>query len=403
VNWTKRKVADLALFGGAPAFDRDLHVGAPNAGGLERFRELVAAALGRRWLTNRGPLVQALEGRLGEMLGVDHVVAVVNATVGIDVLGRALGLRGEVIVPAYTFVATAHALRWQGLRPVFCDVEPARHGIDPRVAAELVGPATGAILPVHLWGEPCETDALEALARRHGIPVAYDAAHAFGCAHRGRMIGGFGAAEVFSFHATKFFNTFEGGAITTSDAALARELRLLINFGFAGYDEVVRLGTNGKMHEISAAMGLANLVTMDDVVAGNLANYLRYQTALAEIPGLRLLPHGREDKRNHQYVVVEVDAERARVSRDVIADVLWAERVLARRYFRPGLHRMEPYRTEGARSSPLPVTERLAETVLVLPTGPAVGADDVDGVADLLGFTVAHGEEITARRPGSSA
>src|SRR5262245_59345547 len=256
----KPSLDSLALFGGSPLFAEPLHVGRPSfAASKRQVLARIEQVLDRRFVTNNGPLVQELEAKVAEFLKVEHCVAVVNGTVGLELVARALELRGDVIVPGFTFIATAHAFHWLGLRPVFCDVDRRSHALDPRRLEECLTPATSAVVGVHLWGEPCDVAALQAFADRHRLALLFDAAHAFGCAEAGRMIGGFGCAEVFSFHATKFFQTFEGGAVTTDDGELAKRLRLLRNFGFAGFDTVVDYGTNGKMTELSAAMGLVAL------------------------------------------------------------------------------------------------------------------------------------------------
>lgn len=208
--------------------------------------------------------------------------------------------------------------------------------------------------------------------------IAFRRPHAFGNSHRGTRIGNYGDAEVFSFHATKFFNTFEGGAIATNDEALARRIRLMRNFGFAGYDDVESVGTNGKMNEVVAAMGLVNLQSLEAFVAINRRNYQAYQAALADLPGLRLIAYDARERCNYQYIVVEVDERVAGLSRDGLLAALHAENVLARRYFWPGCHRMEPYRTRFPDAgSRLAQTERVADRVLVLPTGSAVSTEDI--------------------------
>ncbi len=254
----KRSVDELAIFGGSAMFDEPLHVGRPNVGDRDRLLARIVDLLDRRWLTNRGPYVQEFERQVTERGGAKHCVATCKATVGLEVAVRALGLAGEVIVPAFTFVATAHALRWQGISPVFCDIDPLTHNIDPDHVARLITPRTTGILGVHLWGRPCDVGSLTRLARTHGMKLLFDAAHAFGSSYNGRMIGQCGDAEVFSFHATKCVNAGEGGAVVTNDDDLASRLRLMMNFGFAGFDRVVSIGTNGKMSELAAAMGLTS-------------------------------------------------------------------------------------------------------------------------------------------------
>ncbi|MEZ4771119.1 MAG: aminotransferase class I/II-fold pyridoxal phosphate-dependent enzyme [Caldilineales bacterium] len=391
----KQTLPDLAIFGGPPAFDEVLHVGRPNIGDRERLLARIGDMLDRRWLTNRGPFVEELEAKLATYLGVRHVIAMCSGTVALEIAARALGLAGEVIVPAFTFVATAHALQWQEITPVFCDVDPQTHLLDPARLEAMITPRTSGIVGVHLWGQPCNVDALAEIARRRGLRLIYDAAHAFACSAGERMIGNFGDAEVFSFHATKFFNTFEGGAVATNDDDLAQRIRLMQNFGFTGLDTVVYIGVNGKMSEVSAAMGLTGLESIDEFVAANRRNYNRYAAALANLPGVRMLRYDGQARQNYQYIVVEIDEAVTGLSRDELVQVLHAENVRARRYFAPGVHRMEPYRSYFPHAGLLlPVTERLAGQVLVLPTGTAVSPEDVDCISQIVAFAVANGAAI---------
>jgi len=341
--------------------------------------------LDRLQFTNNGPLVQEFEQRIADYANVAHCVATCNATVALQLASHALGLSGEVIVPSYTFVATAHALTWQGLTPVFADIDPDTHSLDPGSLDERVTARTSAILGVHLWGRPCDVDALEEVAARHGLPLFFDAAHALGCSHNGRMIGSFGRCEVFSFHATKFVNSFEGGAVVTDDAALAEKLRLLRNFGFCGMDNVVGLGINGKMSEISAAMGLTSLESVDELVAINRANHDAYRVQLADVPGVRVFEYDPRERNNYQYVVVELTAPDEIRLRDRLVDALSAAGIIARRYFWPGCHRMEPYRQDSqVQSGRLPNTEAVADRVIVLPTGQSVDRETVAEICDLI-------------------
>ena len=394
----KRRAEDLAIFGGNAAFHKPLHVGRPNVGNRDQLMERINDILDSKRLTNNGPFVQELERTISEMIRVKHCIAVCNATVALEITAQATGLAGEVIVPSFTFVATAHALRWQGIAPIFCDVDEQTHNIDPDQVERLITPRTTGIVGVHLWGRPCDATALAEIARTHDLRLLFDAAHAFGCSHEGTMIGNFGNAEVFSFHATKFVNAFEGGAIVTNDDKLADKMRLMKNFGFAGYDNVLHVGTNGKMSEVSAAMGLTSLESLDTFVASNYRNYRRYGHNLTRVPGVRLAPYAEDEQGNYQYIVLEIDEELTRVSRDQLQEILWAENVLARRYFYPGCHRMEPYRSSPLyKGLTLPHTERLTARVLSLPTGMDVGIKEIDRICDVIALAVACGDEVTAR------
>ncbi len=394
----KGGIANLAAFGGPPAFSEPLHVGRPNVGDRNRLLGRINDLLDRKWLTNNGAYVQELERKIEDFVGVKHCVAMCNATIALEIASRAAGLTGEVIVPSFTFIATAHCLQWQEITPVFCDVDSRTHNLDPARVEQLITPRTTGIIGVHVWGRPCDTDALEDIARRRGLKLLFDAAHAFGCSHQGRMIGGFGDAEVFSFHATKFFNTFEGGAVVTDDDELAAKMRLMKNFGFAGYDNVIYIGTNGKMTEVAAAMGLTGLEDLHQFVAVNRANYEEYRRQLAGLPGVSWICYDETEKCNYQYVVLEVDEEVTHIGRDDILNILIAENVLARRYFYPGCHRMEPYRSYFPHAGLLlPETERLTKRVLVLPTGTAVGPDEIRQICQIIRFAVSRGAEVRLR------
>jgi dTDP-4-amino-4,6-dideoxygalactose transaminase len=407
--------------------------------------------LDRRWLTNAGPYVMEFERKLADAVGAPHVVAMTNATLALELVAEALGWRGEVILPSFTFIATAHALRRRGLQPVFCDVDARTHNLDPRKAEAAITPRTAAIVGVHVWGRPCAVEQLETIARRHHLGLVFDAAHALrwtfarqsatrgasrerplrkarcsrrsqmgryeltvkdhfdaahalGCTSGGRPIGGFGDAEVFSFHATKVVNTFEGGAVATNSAELAERLIHLRNFGFDGEDHVAWLGTNAKMPEISAAMGLGGLESLSAWVDINRRNYHEYRAQLDGVAGIEILPYDEVERNNYQYVVVRVDPGAAGLTRDQLRAVLRAENALARRYFYPGCHRLEPYRSELQDHPPvLPVTERLTESVLALPTGTAVGRQEIEQMGRIVRLCMEHGIDIRRRleAPGS--
>ena len=394
----KTRVDDLGVFGGAPAFTDKLHVGRPNIGNRDRLFSRLNDLLDRRWLSNDGPYVQELEETLASRLGVRHCVAVANATMGMQIAIRSAGLTGEVIVPSFAFVSLPHALLWQGLTPVFCEIDPRTHNLSPAHVETLITPQVTGIIAVHVWGRPCAVDELAEIADRHGLTLFYDAAHALFCSHGGRMIGGFGRAEVLSFHATKFVNSFEGGVIATNDDELATHARLMRNFGFTGYDEVCGLGTNGKMSEPCAAMGLTSLESADSFVADNRRNYLAYRRCLSNVTGLELVEYAEAEHSNYQYVVVEIDQKRTGLTRDQILRVLWEENIIARRYFYPGCHRMEPYRSMRPHSAiELTATDALASRVLCLPTGTAVDDDAIATICEVIELSVRHGEEIARR------
>jgi len=385
----------LAILGATPAFPSPVHVGQPNIGDREALLERIDAILDSRWLSNRGRQVLEFEQRMAQLAGTRHCIAMCNATVALEIVARALGLSGEVIVPAMTFVATAHALQWQGITPVFCDIDPLTHQIDVQQVESLITPHTTGILAVHLWGRPCNIDALARLAEKHHLKLIFDAAHALGCTYRGMPLGGFGNAEVFSFHATKIANAFEGGVVTTNDDALAEKIRLMQNFGFKGTDNVVHLGINGKMHEVSAAMGITSLDSLGLFMERNRANAAAYRDGLGDVPGLRMLEWDARERNNYHYVVFELDEDRAGIDRDTLLAVLQAENVLARRYFWPGCHRMEPYRSLPQYVGlHLPATEKVLSRVLVLPTGTAIDCERIARICQIVRRAIAQSERV---------
>ncbi len=385
----------LALFSGAePFFPSPIPVGRPNQPDRAELHRLLDEILDRGWLTNNGPVVQEFEATVREITGARHALATSSGTLGLELAVRALDLKGEVLVPSFTFVASAHCLRWQGIQPRFVDIDPATHLIDPMLLERQITPRTTGILAVHTWGNPCAVDALSQVARAHGLTLLLDAAHAFANSYPGGPVGSGGAAEVFSFHATKFVQAFEGGVVTTSSDDVADMISSMRNFGFTGTDRVDHVGTNGKMSEMSAAMGLASLRTLDRVAARNKENYEAYVRGLAGIPGLSLLPHV-DGNRNHQYVVAEFSPEDGDLSRDLLVEALCAENVLARRYFHPGVHHMQPYCTEQPNADRfLTGTAEVSSRVLVLPTGNEVTPEMVARICELVAQIVAAGDEL---------
>jgi len=375
---------DLAVNGAPPMFASPLHVGRPNIGNAERFLARARDILETRWLSNNGPLLVEFEHQVAKLLGVRNCVAMCNGTIALEIATRALELRGEVIVPSYTFVATAHALQWQEITPIFADIDPATQNLDPDAVRRMITPRTTGIIGVHLWGRGARVAELRAVAQEHGLRLMFDASHGFGCSYGGTPLGNFGDCEVFSFHATKFFNTFEGGAVVTNDDRLAEKMRLMRNFGFSGYDRVIYPGTNGKMTEIAAAMGLTNLEDMGDFVAINRRNYHTYRDEIRTIRGLRVLEYDEGEQNNFQYIVLDVSPGFP-VSRDRLVEIMHSENVLARKYFWPGCHNMEPYRSYYPHAGlVLANTTRVAERVVVLPTGTATTVEDIRAITAIL-------------------
>lgn len=384
-----------AILGGRPCFSQPLHVGAPSSGDEGVFFERLRGAFARRRLSNQGPLVDEFEQRVRPLTGGREVIAVANATLGLQLVLRAFDLSGEVICPSHTFIATAHAIEWEGLTPIFAEVEPATQNLDPADVERKISRRTAAILGVHLWGRPCAIAELTALADRHRLPLIFDAAHAIGCTYAGRPLGDYGDASVFSFHATKVLSAAEGGCIVTDQPRLVRALRAMRNFGFTAPDQIEGLGTNAKLNELNAALALTNLEAFESFVAHNRANYERYVARLAEIPGLSILSYDAAERANYQYVVLAVDAARCGLSRDELLAALTAENILARRMFYPGCHRAAPYATRSIAS--LPHSERLSEEILVVPNGTAVALAAVDRICDCIEQACEHAAAVRER------
>ena len=384
----------LAVFGGAPTFETPLCVGKPNLADTLDILDVFKDVLVSKWLTNNGGWVHRLEADIKRYLNVKHCVAVANGTLGLEIAARALMPKlGEVIVPSFTFVATPHALAWQGYKPVFADIRPMTHVLNPADVEARITDETVGILGVHTWGTPCVIQELTTIAVKHKLPLFFDSAHAFGCKYMGQSIGNFGRCEVFSFHATKFFNTAEGGAITTNDAQLAKKLREMRNFGFVGdgTHRTTGIGVNAKMSELHAALGVMNLAEIRSFVDRNFINYVGYEHNLRQ-PKLRVY---RQHAGNYQYAVVEL--LKGKLSADVLVKILQAENVLARRYFSPPCHKMKPYVWEGYY---LPKTETVSDRVFVLPTGMSVGQYEVDEICRLIIHCVNHESWIMERLEG---
>ncbi|MDC3336110.1 aminotransferase class I/II-fold pyridoxal phosphate-dependent enzyme [Opitutales bacterium] len=354
-------------------------MGRPNMPDKEKVLAKFAQVLDSQWLTNMGPLSLELEERIASMLGVKHCICVCNATIGMELLQRALNLKGEVIIPSFTFIATAHSLRWQRIDPVFCDVRMEDHLIDPTKIEDLITPRTSAIMAVPIWGQPCDYSALQAIADKHGLKLIFDSAHAFGCKSGDRYLGGFGEAEVFSFHATKVFSTGEGGAITTNSDKLAEKLRLMRNFGFTDYDKTDHIGTNAKMSEFAAAYGLVHLDELDCIIKQNKKIHQAYLDEFSEFRELKFLNYTFPGKSNHQYVVAHVASE----NRDSLVEYFHSHGILLRRYFHPGCHRMEPYAShkqyQGLRLSN---TEKISSEIVIFPTGTQITPSTIKEFSD---------------------
>jgi dTDP-4-amino-4,6-dideoxygalactose transaminase len=363
---------------------KPIYITRPHLPPLEDLVPLLGEIWESRVLTNGGPFHQRLEQSLCEFLGVPHISLFNNCTIGLITALQALRINGEVITTPFSFVATAHSLLWNGITPVFVDIHPETLNIDPDRIEAAITPRTTAILAVHCYGTPCDVDRIEEIARRYNLRVIYDAAHAFGVkCHCGSVLN-HGDLSVLSFHATKVFNTFEGGAIICQTAEMKHRIDQLKNFGFVDEVTVTLPGINGKMNELQAAVGLLQLRDFDDVLAKRRQVDADYRQALGVHQGLRCLPLPRASAFNHCYFPVLVGPEYP-VSRDALYDALAARRIYSRRYFHPLISEFPMYRAlASARGENLPVATRMSHEVLCLPIHPDLSDDDLRRIIEVI-------------------
>lgn len=363
-----------------------VYVTRPTLPPLERFHGLLEEIWRTGQLTNCGPMHRRFEQALADAVGTPHVSLFCNGTIALLVALHALRISsGEVITTPFTFPATPHAVYWNGATPVFCDVDPTTLNLDPARVESLITPRTQAILAVHVYGTPCDTEALERIAQRHGLKVIYDAAHAFGVRLNGRPIATFGDVTMLSFHATKPFSTIEGGALVLGSEALKRRTDFLKNFGIVDEETVVGPGINGKLNEVQSAFGLLHLEMFQREVDARRAVGQRYRARLEGLPGLRLqeVPVGVDS--NHAYLPVRIDAARFGMDRDRVHALLRECNIHARKYFHPLCSHIPSYRAlPSASADRLPVAERAAREILCLPIYGDLPLGVVDRIADTL-------------------
>jgi dTDP-4-amino-4,6-dideoxygalactose transaminase len=358
-----------------------IYVTRPHLPPLEEVMPYLESIWESRVLTNGGSFHQQLEVELCKYLGVPHISLFCNATVALVTALQALQIKGEVITTPFSFVATAHSLLWNGLTPVFVDIDAETLNLDPRRIEEAITPKTTAILPVHVYGNPCDVDAIEAIAKKHQLKVIYDAAHAFGVnCHCGQSVLNHGDLSVLSFHATKVFNTFEGGAIISQSAEMKRRIDHLKNFGFVDETTVVECGINGKMSEFNAAIGLAQLKGIDQAIAQRAAIKTQYQQALAGIQGISFVEHSGTNS-NHSYLPIRV-SQQCKSTRDEIFDHLKKNNVHTRRYFYPLITDFPMYKNSRGNAPQLPQARTAASEVLCLPIYPDLASSELQRICD---------------------
>jgi len=361
-----------------------VYVTQPSLPPLEEFIPYLEQIWTSRKLANNGPFHQQLEQALCEYLGVPYISLFTNGTIALVTALQAHRITGEVITTPYSFVATAHSLLWNGIKPVFVDIHPDTLNLDPAKIEAAITPQTTAIMPVHCYGHPCDVDRIEAIADNYGLKVIYDAAHAFGVQWRGQSVLAHGDLSVLSFHATKVFNTFEGGAIISPDAKTKRRIDHLKNFGFVDEVTVVAPGINGKMSEFNAALGMVQLRHIDAALQKRKAIDARYREGLANVPGVRCLGDAGETRANYAYFPILIEPAYP-LARDHLYQMLKERGIYARRYFHPLISEFPMYKAlPSASAENLPVARLAAAQVLCLPIYPDLEMDVVDRVIGLI-------------------
>ncbi len=352
---------------------------------LDEFMQYLRVIWSNKHVTNRGQFHCELEDALCEFLGIKHISLLCNGTIALLVAIKALELKGEIITTPYSFVATSHAIKWNEIEPVFVDIESHTCNLNPDRIEEAISEHTSAILPVHVYGNPCDNNRIMEIARKSNLKVIYDAAHAFGIGMNGESILNFGDLSVLSFHATKVFNTFEGGAIVSHTAEMKKKIDDLINFAFQDEVTVTGLGINGKMNEIQAAIGLLQLNRFNEIIEKRKAISNLYRMGLDGIRGIRFLDIQEHVKYNYAYVPILIDEKKFNKSRDEVYNELKKHNIFGRRYFYPLISHFKEY-VNLSSSSPekLPVAEKISKEVICLPIYPDLDHTDVDRIIDIL-------------------
>ena len=352
---------------------------------LQDFNAMLQEIWNSKWVTNNGAFHQRLEEELAHYLKVPYISLFTNGTLPLITALQALRVTGEVITTPYSFVATTHSLWWNGIKPVFVDIDPATGNIDPDKIEAAITPHTTAIMPVHVYGRPCDTEAIQTIADRYGLRVIYDAAHAFGVEVKGESVLNAGDVSTLSFHATKVFNTIEGGAMVMHDEETKKRIDFLKNFGFAGETKVVGPGINSKMDEVRSAYGLLNLKQVNAAIEARHLVAIQYREALRDVPGITFFDDMPGVRHNYSYFPVFVNAEEYGMTRDELYFKMKQNGVLGRRYFYPLISTFSTYRgLESAAPSNLPVATKMADEVICLPMHHALSEAELERVIDCI-------------------
>lgn len=365
--------------------NKKITVTSPLLPSLEEFTSYLQDIWDRKWLTNAGHYHKELEQALCDYLKVPYVCLYTNGTLPLMAALQALRITGEVITTPYSFVATTHSLWWNGIKPVFVDIDPATCNIDPDKIEAAITPKTTAIMPVHVYGTPCDTKRIQEIADKYGLKVIYDAAHAFGVEVGGKSILTAGDMSTLSFHATKVYNTVEGGALICHDEKMKRRIDYLKNFGFANETTVVAPGINGKMDEVRSAYGLLNLKQVDAAIEARGAVAQRYRNALKDINGISIMAELENTRNNFSYFPIFIDAEKYGMTRDELYFKMQDNDIFGRRYFYPLISEFSTYRgLDSARSENLPVSHKIADSVICLPMHHSLSEEDIDRIIEIL-------------------
>ncbi|MDD4271840.1 MAG: DegT/DnrJ/EryC1/StrS family aminotransferase [Patescibacteria group bacterium] len=362
---------------------KNIYVTQPSLPDLEDFIVYLRQIWESKMLTNNGPFHQQFEKELADFLGVKHISVFTNTTLALMISLRALEIKGEVITTPYTFVATSHALHWNNIKPVFCDIKYADGNIDESKIEALITPETSAIMPVLTYGHPCDFKKISEIAKAHGLKVIYDAAHAFNVKEDGASVLNFGDLAILSFHATKIFNTFEGGAIICHDQKTKERIDYLKNFGFKDEVTVVGPGINAKMNEFQAALGLLQLKKVNSYIEKNKAIHDIYENALKNIKGIGLFAKKQSIDYNYSYYPILVKDDFP-LTRDQLYDKLKKNGIYARRYFYPLVTEFKPYNSMVKAKSDLEIAYKVADQILCLPIYPGLASDEVDRIINLI-------------------
>jgi dTDP-4-amino-4,6-dideoxygalactose transaminase len=369
--------------------DEPIYVTRPNLPSLEKLQPYLEKIWANKILTNNGPFHQSFEKELCNYLQVEHINLFANATLALVVGLQSLRITGEVITTPYSFVATTHALKWNGITPVFCDIDLHNFNIDPDKIEALITPKTTAILPVHVYGHPCDTEKIQKIADKYGLKVIYDAAHAFGVSVKNKNLLLEGDMSILSFHGTKLFTTFEGGAIISKDKKLKERIDFLKNFGFADEVTVIAPGINGKMNEFQAAIGLLQLEIVDEEISDRKKIYSHYIEKLGNVKGLTVFKEFQEVKHNYSYFPVLIDEKEFGISREKVYDELKKNNIYARRYFYPLISNFPSYRSlPSADKNNLVAANKISDQILCLPVYGTLELYQVDKIIEIITSTI---------------